>query len=265
MLRRRQPTSPLNFGYADQDTFRVRSSVFRAGINRDEETMKSWQQKLIAFCIVVSFVGNVEASVITFDHNDFGLNDSFNDIRSFDFTIDLVDGLVAGQTYSNPALNSVVYNVFGVLSSPTPSGFPAFDLRRTIGGAEFYAQGSSLNFSISPVADLSDGLQVSELVGVDPVFVFNGREVGTGRYHPTLIELNSNGTGLFRNSNNFGGINPGNNMMVDVQVGEEYITGLAFDAGTLTIATTAVPEPSTWVLCTAFIGVLVLRRNRKRD
>ena len=225
--------------------------------------MKFCLPKMLAALIGCCLCQPLTAAIITFDQDDFVRNDTFNEIRTFDFTIDLSGGLTPGVTYDNPTLNSVVYNVFGVLNSPTPSGFPAFDLRRTIGGAEFYAQGSSLSFTVAPTADLSDGLQFSELTGVNPVFVFNGREVGTGRYHPTLIQLNSDGTGLFRNSNNFGGINPGNNMMVDVNVGEEYVTELTFDANTLTLATTTIPEPSTWAIGAAFMGVLIYRKRRR--
>jgi hypothetical protein len=65
----------------------------------------------------------------------------------------------------------VDYTVFGVLDSePTPSGFPAFDLRRNaITDEEFYGQGSSFDFGISASADLSDALQLSEL----SIFTFN--------------------------------------------------------------------------------------------
>ena len=83
---------------------------------------------------------------------------------------------------------------------------------------------------------MHDGLQVADLAGPDPVFVFNAREVNTGRYHPPLIELNSDGTGRILNSNNTGGINPANNQFVDVDFGEEYITDLIFNATTYTLA-----------------------------
>ena len=45
-------------------------------------------------------------------------------------------------------------------------------------------QGHAMAFEVDITADLSDGLQVSELVGTGIVFEFNRREVGTGRYHP---------------------------------------------------------------------------------
>ncbi|MFT5488752.1 MAG: hypothetical protein ACI9MU_003680, partial [Alphaproteobacteria bacterium] len=128
--------------------------------------------------------------------------------------------------------------------------------------SDFYSQGSALSFGVSALADLSDGLQVSELVGVDPVFLFNGREVGTGRYHPALFQLNADGTGSIRNSDNFGGTNPSSGMVVDVEFGEEYITELTFDASRLTLAT-AVPEPSAGLplLLLGFLGIYTLRRQ----
>jgi hypothetical protein len=99
---------------------------------------------------------------------------------------------------------------------------------------------------------------VSELVGESGVFVFNGREVGTGRYHPALFELNSDGTGLLRNSNNMGGINPFSGKEVDVQIGEEYVTALTFDPGSVTLA---VPEPSTGLMLGLGLAALGARRR----
>lgn len=208
-------------------------------------------------------------AIITFGASDFvlppafTLTPTFSNVQTFDFTIDIAGPLTAGTTYVNPLLNSVQYNVFGTLAA-TPSGFPAFNLVRNIGGTEFYTQGSSLMFSISATADLTDGLQVSELTGADPVFVFNGREVGTGRYHPALFQLNSDGTGSIRNSNNIGGVNPGSGMVVDVDFGEEYITELTFDASSLTLSA-AVPEPNAAILIVAAIGVAVTRRRKRRS
>ena len=67
------------------------------------------------------------------------------------------------------------------------------------------------------------------------MFEFNGREVGTGRYHPAIVQLNADGTGSIRNSNNTGGINPSTELEVDVDFGEEYITELTFTPSTLTL------------------------------
>jgi hypothetical protein len=184
----------------------------------------------------------------------------FNSVQLFSFTLDIIAPLEPG-TFSNPALNSVQYSVLGTLGS-TPSGFPGFNLQRTITGTDFYAQGSSLQFTIGAGADLTDGLQVSELTGSNPVFLFDGREVGTGRYHPPLFQLNSDGTGSIRNSNNFGGINPTTQQMVDVDYGEEYIVNLSFVPTDLTLAT---PEPATGVTFgLALAAAMVFRRRYLR-
>ncbi len=198
--------------------------------------------------------------LIQFSSVDFGTTPAFNNVQTFSFLIDIAGPLAPG-VYSDPTLNGVEYSVSGSLPSGSPSGFPAFNLQRTITGADFYAQGSSLNFEISGGADLSDGLQVSELAGAGPVFTFDGREVGTGRYHPALLVLNSDGTGSIRNSNNMGGINPSSMQVVDVDFGEEYITDLTFVPRELTLAA-AVPEPTSLpFLCTfGMIGILLIRR-----
>ena len=174
------------------------------------------------------------ADLLTFQASDFGLSPTFSDVKTFAFSIDFAVPVSAGSSYSNPKLTRVDYNVSGTLDG-TPSGFPAFNLVRAILGAEFYSQGSSMAFEIDITADLSDGLQVSELVGTGIVFEFNGREVGTGRYHPAIVQLNADGTGSIRNSNNTGGINPSTELEVDVDFGEEYITELTFTPSTLTL------------------------------
>lgn len=199
------------------------------------------------------------AFTITLQASDFGLNPTFSNVQTFMFEIEVAGPLQTG-VYANPALVGVDYRVFGQLAM-TPSGFPAFDLVRDIGGAEFYTQGSSLSFEIAASADLSDGLQMSELVGGAGAFVLDGREVGTGRYHPALLELNADGTGLLRNSNNMGGVNPASMQVVDVQIGEEYVTGLTFDPATLTLV---VPEPTTGLLVAFGIAGLALQRRERR-
>ena len=191
---------------------------------------------------------------------DFGLTPVFNNMQTFEFEFRIAGNMEVG-VYDDPTLVGVNYHVFGQLPDDTPSGFNAFDLRRTIGGAEYYTQGSSLNFEIGAGFDPLDGLQFSELVGgTDPIFVLNAREVGTGRYHPPLVELHSNGTGRMQNSNNFGGINPSTGLMVDVDFGEEYITDLAFTPANFTLGT--VPEPSSlMMLGLGFGGMLMCRRR----
>jgi len=176
----------------------------------------------------------VLADSLTFSGDDFSLNPTFSNVWRFSFYIDLAVPVSAGSVYSNPALNGVEYRVSGSLSE-TPSGFQAFNLIRSIAGPEFYTQGSTLSFEVKAGADLSDGLQVSELVGSDIVFEFDGREVGTGRYHPALVQLKADGTGSIYNSNNTGGVNPMTKMEVDVEYGEEYITELVFDPISLTL------------------------------
>ena len=187
------------------------------------------------------------ADLLTFQASDFGLNPTFSDVHTFAFTIDLAVAVTAGSSYSNPELTSVNYNVSGTLDN-TPSGFQAFNLVRAILGSEFYTQGSSMAFEVDITADLSDGIQVSELVGTDIVFEFNGREVDTGRYHPALVQLNADGTGTIQNSNNMGGINPGSGEEVDVDFGDEYITELTFIPSTLTI----IPPPPDLILMDGF-------------
>jgi len=154
-------------------------------------------------------------------------------------------------------LNEVIYSASGSLEPGTPSTFSSFALSRTIGGVEFYSQGSSFSFTIDAAADLSDGLQLSELTGTDPVFSFNVRELGTGRFHPALVQLNADGTGSIRNSNN----EPTAGAPIDF--GAEYITGLTFDPSSLTLVdTVSVPEPASANLLILIGGVVGIRRRR---
>ncbi|MBK19317.1 MAG: hypothetical protein CMM52_10840 [Rhodospirillaceae bacterium] len=220
----------------------------------------------IAICCSCLSLNTTQAFVINFEAADFGLTPIFSNSQTFNFTIDIDAPLTAGTTYTNPTLNSVDYRVFGFLAA-TPSGFPAFDLSRSITGTDFYAQGSSMSFEISAFADLTDGLQVSELVGTGVVFEFNAREVGNGRYHPPIVQLNTDGTGIIQNSNNFGGINPATLQVVDVDFGEEYITALTFNTSTLTIADAPpVSSPAFGfpALILGLIGVAVVRRRCTR-
>ena len=221
---------------------------------------------LTSFCLSCACVAWLASTVsaqftLEFGIGEFSLDPQFNTLSTFDFSIGIDEPLVAGGVYSNPTLSVIDYDIFGVLDDPTPSEFPAFNLQRTIVGDEFYTQGSSLNFSVLGSADLSDGLQVSELAdnGSGLIFEFNGREVNTGRYHPALFELFSNNTGRIQNSNNTGGVNPGNGMVVDVDFGEEYIVDLGFSPS-VTLAT--IPEPSSAMLLAA-IGFAGTTRRRR--
>ncbi|MGB5324892.1 MAG: hypothetical protein WBN40_05635 [Pseudomonadales bacterium] len=219
---------------------------------------------LAIFSSIALAAASTSAATITFSNSDFGINTVYSSVSTFAFSIEIQGGLVAGSSYNNPALAGVDYSVFGTLAAGTPSGFSGFNLVRNIGGAEFYTQGSSLNFAIDAGADLSDGLQFDELSGSGAVFVFNGRELGTGRYHPSLLELNSDGTGLLRNSNNNGGINPGSGQVVAVEIGQEYITELTFNPATFTLASASavVPIPAAALL---FGSSLILLRTIVRS
>lgn len=202
--------------------------------------------------------GPAAAFTLAFSAADFGLNPTHSNVVNFTFAIEVAGPLAPG-VYSDPVLVGVDYQVNGSLAAGTPSGFPAFFLVRNIGGAEFYAQGSSLDFEISALADLSDGLQVSELVGGAGVFVFDGHETDTGRYHPALFELNSDGTGLLRNADNMGGINPSSMQEVNVQIGDEYVTELSFDPNALTLV---VPEAGAATLLVFALAAIARSRRR---
>lgn len=181
---------------------------------------------------------NAQTMSLSISSSDFQVTNVFSDVDTFDIAIEINSPLEAGN-YVNPDIVSVSYSVSGTLVPGTPSGFPAFALQRDISGTEFYAQGSSLSFQISPLAVLSDGVQAAELVGSGIVFTFNGREVGNGRFHPALLELNSDGTGRIQNSDNIIVEAP----LQQVDFGSEYITDLMFDPGNTTLITGAVVNP----------------------
>lgn len=178
-----------------------------------------------------------QTTQFTVSNSDFVVTPQFNNVPLFSFEIEINLPLEAG-IYDNPPLARVRYTVDGELAN-TPSGFPAFALERDITGAEFYAQGSSLRFEVAANAVLDDGVQVAELAGADVVFVFDGREIDNGRFHPAILELRADGTGRLQNSNNVVSVNP----PLEVDFGEEYITDLRFDPGNLTLLTTDLPPP----------------------
>jgi hypothetical protein len=174
-------------------------------------------------------------------------------------------GPLAPGAYTNPALGDIEFLVSGTLDPSTPArtanpaftGFAVDDLA-TMSGQDFYDLGNSLTFEISATADLSDGLQLSELVGTGLVFEFDGRELGTGRYHPPILQLFSDGTGLLRNAANTGGINPFTGVEVNATEGDEYVAELGFTPGALTLA---VPEPALLLLLGS--GVAALARHSR--
>ena len=191
--------------------------------------------------------------IINLSSDDFSVTPAFSTVSQFSFTISVDEPLMAGEVYSNPTIEAIHYEVSGSLVRGTPSGFAGFALDRDITGVEFYSQGSSLEFEVSATADLSDGVQVSELVGTDDVFVFNGREVGNGRFHPALFALNSDGTGSIRNSNNV--ITPGSD---PIDFGAEYISNLSFNPTTLSIT----PTPGSLPLLAVSVATMGWIRRR---
>ena len=191
----------------------------------------------LAVCLAAALASVPAAAfTLTIPSSAFVVTPVFSNVGFFSITIEVDAPLLPG-VYTEADISSVVYRVTGTLEPGTQSGFPAFDLQRTITGADFSLQGSSLQFEIAANAVLSDGLQVAELVGNGVVFRFNGREIDNRRFHPALLELSSNGTGTIQNSNNIHTVGP---PAVEVDFGEEYITNLTFDTGNLTI----VPRPA---------------------
>ena len=235
-------------------------------------------QVLLPFLSVILFLlmtFNTQSAqaqfTIALDETSFGIANTFNNITQFDIEISVAQPLVAGGVYNNPVINQVDYSVFGTLPNATPSGFSAFQLVRSLTGTDFYAQSpeSSLQFSIQSTADLSDGLQLSELVGTGSAtsFFFNAREFDQdpGRFHPPDFSLFADGTGVLQNANNQSVFpNPpppfGSGTLVDVTFGEEYIADLTFSPSDVTLVT--VPEPATsWVLA---MGAAIFSTRRRR-
>jgi hypothetical protein len=227
---------------------------------------------------VLGLAAPAAAFTLRLSNLDFITTPVFSNVQDFSFEIDVRGPLVAGGVYDNASIRQVQYLVRGNLSTnpPTPSGFPAFRLDRTdapnaegpISPTDWIDQGSSIAFAITTSADLSDGLQLSELVpgAAGLLFELDAREferLDRARYHPPLLKLFGLGTGLLQNSNNSSGstgtTNPATGMTVDVDFGEEYITQLRFDPSAITLV---VPEPGTGLLLG--IGLLGLGRQRKR-
>lgn len=184
----------------------------------------------IALGIGIMPIAHAQSMFLSVSSDDFQVTPVFSNVPDFDIDIE-IDAPLAPGIYVNPDIVSVVYSVTGSLTAGTPSGFPSFALQRTIAGADFYTQGSSLSFEIGPNAVLDDGVQVAELIGSGIVFTFNGREVGNGRFHPALLELAADGTGRIQNSDNVIVENP----LQQVDFGDEYITDLMFDPGNTTL------------------------------
>lgn len=193
-------------------------------------------RKLLALALLVSLSSGAIAQQNMFlktGQYHFQVTNTFSNVDLFAIHVE-IDAPLAAGVYNNPDIVMVSYHVIGDLAPGTPSGSPAFDLQRGgMFGTTFYDQGGSLNFEISDTAVLSDGVQVSELVGDGIVLTFNGREIDIGSFHPALFELSANGTGRIQNSNNIPTLDP----LIEVNFGEEYITDLMFDPGNTTVIT----------------------------
>lgn len=163
---------------------------------------------------------------------DFETQNEFNSLSFFGFEI-IFDGNLKLGVNENPPIAYLEYHLVGQLPAQTPSGITVFHLTRIMDGEEFYGQGSSMIFEISDQADMSDGIQFSELV---TGMTINAVEFDTGQYHSPLVELHPDGTGTIQNSNNSGGTNDETGMTVDVDFGEEYVTNLVFDANNYTLS-----------------------------
>ncbi len=222
---------------------------------------------LVLVAFAAHSAANAQNMFLTMDQDDFIVTNVFSDVDTFDFDIRFAVPIASGS-YVNPDITSVTYRVSGTLEPGTPSGFNAFALERIMTGDEFYAQGSSISFEIAAGAVLSDGVQVDELVGNGLVFTFNGKEVDNGRFHPTLFELNSDGTGMMQNSDNIIVANP----LQQVEFGSEYINTLAFDPGNTTLmrgitVTSGRPRGSSGSGALSFLalsGLLLLVAVRRR-
>lgn len=220
--------------------------------------------------------GTAGAFTVQLVDEDFpgGVSPSFSGVSNFFFEIDFAGPPIAGATYDNSTVREVRYLVNGSLAPGTPSGFPAFRLDRTAAGegvidpANWIAQGSSIFFEIASDADLADGLQLSDLVAdaTGEVFRLDAREferLDRARYHPPQLVLRNDGTGQLQNSNNSSGstgtTNPATRVPVDVDFGDEYVTGLSYVPSQVTMA---VPEPGTGLL--VGFGLAAMARRRRR-
>jgi hypothetical protein len=193
----------------------------------------------IIIIVSITFMGSARGELVSlsFSNTDFQLTNVFSNVDLFVVEIQLEIPLQPGL-YDNPELISVDYRVFGSLAAGTPSGFPSFDLQRSMDGVEFYQQGSSLVFQIADTADFSDGIQANELVDIGYILTLNAREIDNRRFHPAILELYADGTGRIQNSNNIHTEEP----LLAVNFGDEYITDLAFEPSELTLIREIIVE-----------------------
>ncbi|MEM6943728.1 MAG: hypothetical protein AAF565_08270 [Pseudomonadota bacterium] len=218
-----------------------------------------------------------EAVQLRFEFSDFTLDEGASNFNialggglpfDFGFRIDLDGNLAPGQTVTNADIVEVEYFVEGSLAQPTPSGFPDFQLRRpqnpateTLDGAEWDAQGSTLSFEIDGGADLSDGLQIDELVSNGGIrLLVSALEQGTGRYHPPVFRIFDDGTATFTNAANNGGVNPATMQVVNVNEGDEYFANLLV-ADSFALVSVPLP-PTVFLLGVVMVGGLAVGRAR---
>ncbi len=237
---------------------------------RNRTIPNRWLPIGVAVVMGIGFMAPRDSSAFTVEVSSgqfTGQTNVYSSVTSFSISIEVLEPLASGA-FVNPALGDIEFLIRGTLDPTTPArmanplftGFAVDDLA-TLRGQDFYDLGNALSFEIAGGADLTDGLQVSELVGPGLVFEFDGRELGTGRYHPPILQLFSDGTGSLRNSNNTGGINPFTGVEVNAMVGDEYIAELTFDPAAMTLVT---PEPGTALLLGLGLAALGTGGRSKR-
>ena len=141
-----------------------------------------------AVAAIACSVSPAHAFTIAFSNADFGTSPVFSNVQTFNYDIDLGEPLTSGL-FADPTINTIEYNVSGSLAT-TPSGFSGFNFQlshlvapppagpTSILGSLFYAlngtptPGQTLRFQVSATANLSDGLQVSELEDLGGGVVF---------------------------------------------------------------------------------------------
>jgi hypothetical protein len=221
---------------------------------------------LLGFMAILSLAaGRAQAFTIQIESSDFAtLTQTFSGVTGFSLSIEVLGPLSSG-VYANPALGDIEFLVSGSLDLTTPARMAnplfanfAVDDLAALSGQQFYDLGNSLNFEIAAGANLANGLQVSDLVGSGLVFEFDAHEDDTGRYHPPILQLFSDGTGSIQNSDNTGGINPFTGVEVNAVIGDEYIADLTFVPSALTLA---VPEPGSAALLG--MGLALMARKRR--
>jgi hypothetical protein len=234
-------------------------------------TTPRWILIVVASIMGIGVMAPRDSSAFTIEISSAqftGQTNVYSSVTSFSIAIEVLGPLASGA-FVNPALGDIEFLIRGTLDPTTPARmanplFTAFavDDLATHSGQAFYDLGNALSFEIADAADLTDGLQVSELVGSGLVFEFDGRELGTGRYHPPILQLFSDGTGSLRNSNNTGGVNPFTGVEVNAMIGDEYIAELTFNAASMTLVT---PEPGTALLLGLGLAALGTGRRSRRD